>query len=157
MAKIEQYSSTDNKPCTKVVHQGSNAGHAETQRRNLTIHYLHATGKSNTEIAKILKIHRNTVSAVVKDAPPSSEEMATTLERLDSKAMEKLETALDSRKYEEWWDAVKFYLGRRSVLGEQAPTGPIVNITVIQEKLAENRAAGFAAYGLERVPLAGDN
>lgn len=142
---------------TKPVRNGSNSQHANTIQRNVVIQYLHAQGKTNTEISKILTIHRNTISEVLRTAPPSTPEMRDTLIRMDAKSIVKLEYALDSDNPDLWWDATKFYLSRRSILGEQAPAGTTVNVTIIEKERETKLGTGLQRYGLVRAMAAGDN
>lgn len=144
-------------PCTKTVQTRSKSDHADHKWLDAEIYRLHITGKSNNDIAETLGCHRNKVSAVVRSyTPPTTAEVLADFVRLDTKAIKNLDAALDSADPAMKWDATKFYLTRRSILGEPEDKGTTVNVTVIQQERESKLATGLQRYGYN-VPAPGEN
>lgn len=149
--------------CTKEGRHGDRSQNIDKKWRDHEIYRLHVAGKSNAEISKLVGCHRNTVANGIKlgRVPPEPEQV-NRLVVLDKLALDIHEEAMRSDIVLQSGEPLRVkvagaYLKLRGILSEETPTGTVVNLTIIQEKLNENRAAGFAAYGYARAMQAGDN
>jgi DNA-binding CsgD family transcriptional regulator len=156
----------DRKTRTKTVQKRANgrkpsaAGTVKIltrKERNAQIYQLHLSGKTHVEISEATGLHRNTVSAAIRDMEIGTRATDTTdrLQVLDGLTFGTIEIKIRAENAAVKLDPkaeipeTRIYAERRRIFGEATP-GPNVQINVgnLEEKREANLANALGKFGI---------
>jgi transposase len=149
----------DRKTRTRKVQQRRSGGrkvaptssvHIQTRKeRNAQIYQLHLSGKSNQEISDATGLHRNTITAAIRDMDvTTTPDYNETYLKFDKKSLEIQWEGMncDDPQRRDFWAAR--WQDKRRLGGEAVQPGVTVNIQHLEEKREANLANALGKFGI---------